>query len=314
VPADLPSSIVVLYARDARRQAEAMQRELEQRNFVVALQSPDAFGANRPNLAELLNLAGYFDYCVALFDGGLGDILFEFGMFFGRLGPARAFPVFPVGIELPADWQGVPVTTYDPQADPEAAITEPLANIMQRVDVSEQTAGLAMLPSTALATGYFHNFLSQVMEALSQSRTVRIRPRAGDASSEWITRDLTDGSLTVEVRVPRQLGNLRRIILDAETAALQQIEVETTSRAFPFYLDAEVSETSAEIRLVDFPTTLLSASYVLDELFDPGFLAGQGDNVRQRLEDREIRNFENTLRELTPNAQEERFFDFTVLD
>jgi hypothetical protein len=26
------------------------------------------------------------------------------------------------------------------------------------------------------------------------------------------------------------------------------------------------------------------------------------------------RNFENTLRELTPNAQEVRFFDFTVLD
>lgn len=324
--AETRTSILVIYPASAHAFAEAARDAFERAGCTVDLNDEELLDVNDQFLETTLNRSGYYDFCIAILVDGSGtagsagsgtagaDELFEFGLFVGRLGPRRAFPLVQAGFEALRDWQGISFETFDASREPGEAVAAGCERLVSQMRHAEAEASLPMLPSTALAIGYYRNFLEPVLLGLTTTTSVRVQERDRATVVSETTLGLDLDQLVINVRVPRDLRDLTRRGINARTEPYKQVIVETSARSFPFYLDAELGETADGVALVDFPTTLLSASYALELLFSPDFLARRGGEVRQRLEDREIGNFEATLRRLAPDDAEERYFRFTVVE
>jgi hypothetical protein len=275
------ASILIIFPRAAAPFARAVRDILTTEGFVVDLNDETLLDVNDQLLETTLNRSGYYDFCVALLPGpspdavgvpgGLEDALFEFGLFLGRLGPRRVFPLVGGDLTVLTHWRGVKFETYDPQAEPREAVAAGCAQIIEAMRRAEQSASLPMLPSTALAIGYYRNFIERVLVALSNDASVAIESKLPDGRVVVEEAELDPDELTIEIRVPRNLRELAERPVAAQTDRYRHIVVRTLARPFPFYIDLEDGPGSR--RLVDVPTTLISASYTIDELFSPDFLA-----------------------------------------
>jgi hypothetical protein len=317
---DFPPSLLVISSRVTDAYAAAVRSNFQERGFIVDLSEQDIVGINDQFLETMLNRAGYYDFCIAVMGADMtpseiervnDNIYFEFGLLLGRLGPYRAFPLIERGVRLFRDWEGVKVVSYDRSDDPDSAVADACANIAEAMEQAANEATLTMLPSTSLAIGYYNNFIERVVTALSLSPTVQLQGPDGTVERE-INPQVDD--LTIDVRVPRDLRELIPQSLSQHTAEFRRIVVETPIRSFPFYVEADMSLPSDPVKLIDVPTTLLSAYYAHEKIFSEDFLGEPGSPMRQRLQDREIQNFEDTLRRLLPDPTENKFFRFTVVE
>lgn len=101
-----------------------------QHDAEITLWTEGVFGLGEPTLESLLNALGRFDFAILVllpddlmvtrsqeYMGPRDNVLFELGLFMGRLGKARTFVVCSANpqVRLPSDLAGVTVATYDAQ-------------------------------------------------------------------------------------------------------------------------------------------------------------------------------------------------------
>lgn len=157
------------------------------------------FATNRSYLETLLNRASYYDYLIAVFTPDdvaairkrkvkvtRDNVIFEFGLFLGRLGPNRTFLIVQEGVELFSDWSGIATATFQLRDNLVAAVGGACQKIRQQMAVAEKLEHFTMLPSTSLAIGYYNNFLKRVFEAFaaSDSFTIVDRNEVGNVIKE----------------------------------------------------------------------------------------------------------------------------------
>jgi hypothetical protein len=97
--------------------------------------------------------------------------------------------------------------------------------------------------------------------------------------------------------------------LRKKTHNLKQIIVDTPYRPFPFYIEGEVNENTS--KFFDIPTTLLSSRETINKMFSEEFLAS--DNNIEKIQRREISNFEKTIRIMVPDSIENQTIKFDLL-
>ena len=291
----------------------------------VDIWSEDIFKANRNYLDTLLNRASYYDFFIAVFTPDdeakireqvvrvtRDNVIFEFGLFLGRLGPDRSFLVVQEGVEMFSDWSGIETAKFHIRDNLVAAVGGACNRIRQEMEVAERLQHFTMLPSTPLAIGYYNNFLKRVFEAFEFSNELQIieRDSHGNETSRT-THRITNQRPTIHVMLPSKLGDLESTALKRRTVAYKQISVSTQHRAFPFYIQGDIGSDADNVTLFDVPTTMLSSKIAIEHIFSDEFLARE--NTRQHLESREIANFERTLRIMVPEQIEADSFKFSVL-
>jgi hypothetical protein len=82
------------------------------------------------------------------------NVLFEMGLFLGSLGLQRAFLITSDGISLPSDYLGVTVVKYNNKN-----LASKIEHIISEIVKTKESFNLKPMPSSALAFGYFENFL-----------------------------------------------------------------------------------------------------------------------------------------------------------
>jgi hypothetical protein len=87
------------------------------------------------------------------------NVLFEAGMFLGSLGLTRAFLLADNECKLPSDYAGTTVSLYD-NSNLDSKITE----IIESIKTTRNTYKFNVVPSTALAIGYFDNYVKPLSE------------------------------------------------------------------------------------------------------------------------------------------------------
>ncbi len=290
----------------------------------VDIWSENIFKANRNYLDTLLNRASFYDFVIAVFtadDEALirekqvkvtrDNVVFEFGLFLGRLGPNRTFLILEEDVELFSDWSGIEVAKFRKRDNLVAAVGNACNRIREEMAVSEKLEQFSLLPSTSLAIGYYHNFLRRVFEAFETSDKIRII--AKDANGKKISEtecDIANRYPTIEVQLPQNLADLDQDTFRRRTAGLKQIVVETKIRPFPFYIEGDFVG-GKDFKLFDIPTTMFASHLAIKRIFSAEFLARE--NNFQFIESREIANFEKTLRILVPDKIEKQYFKFSVL-
>ncbi|HRF80270.1 MAG TPA: nucleotide-binding protein, partial [Flavobacteriales bacterium] len=239
------------------------------------------------------------------------NVIFEFGLFLGRLGINRTFMLLEEGVSLFSDWDGIKPAKFQRRDNMVSAVGGACQQIMEEMGVATKLKHFSMLPSTSLAVGYYFNFLNRVYEAFEQSDTFTVSERDGKGNYvDVATYPIKNRYPVIEVRIPKNLAELGQDVIKRRTQSFKQIRVNALTRAFPFYIEAELDSNGLP-KLFDMPTTLFASYMTSREIFSADFLARE--NNLAHIMDKEIDNFERTLRLLIPDGFEREYFKFTKL-
>ncbi len=316
-------TIFIASSSKSRPVAEAVKANFE-KEADVDIWAENIFKINEGTLETLMNRASYYDFFIGIFAADdvatinekeisitRDNVILEFGLFLGRIGLDRTFFVLEEGVRLFTDWDGITTTTFKRTKDLLADLKSSCEKIRDKMAAAEDLFSYTILPSTALAIGYYNNFLKPVLEALDNQKTIEIileRDRSGKVIRK-LDYEPKRPYPTIEIRVPRKLSELKRETINRKTADFQQIVISAISRPYPFYVKGQF-DPGKKIQLFDIPTTMYASYLTIKEFFKPSFLAT--DDNEQKLIDKEIRNFEKTLSKLIPNGIENRFYKFAV--
>jgi hypothetical protein len=290
----------------------------------VDIWTENIFKLNEGTLETLMNRSSYYDFFIAVFTADdvatinnkktnitRDNVIFEFGLFLGRIGLDRTFFVLEDKVKLFTDWNGITTTTFTRRGNLAAALGSSCTRIREQMNIAGDLFNYTILPSTSLAVGYYNNFLKPVLEALDNQKTIEIiveRDKSGKVIKK-IDYELKKPYPTIEIKVPRKLATLQRDIINRKTSNYKQIVLSAVSRPFPFYINGKFEQNS-KINIFDIPTTLYASYLTIKQFFKPSFLAAE--NNEQKLIDKEIKNFQKTLSKLIPDGIESKFYKFIV--
>ena len=120
------------------------------------------------------------------------NVIFELGVMMGCLGPKKAILVTTIkDLKLPSDLAGltdVRLTSQETENTPDAMVATACYEIRQAIEREKEIATLGLLPSTALAIGYFNNFLAKMFNSL------------GDLSTEIFLKKIVPASEKVSLQ------------------------------------------------------------------------------------------------------------------
>jgi hypothetical protein len=233
------------------------------------------------------------------------NVVFELGLFMGALGRRRAFPLVAQTADgapkIPSDLLGN-TAVYLPKGfhlhiDP-AQLTKHLAQLVDTIKERSLESALQWLPSTGLAIGYFQNFVLPVCQELASLPSVKVG---------GVDVDISKDNFDLNVVLPTTLSgaSIQGARKFAKTQNAQVFVLETSSRPFPFYVSTAV--VAGRVEFYDYPTTLRASHEAIRIALAGPYLAyGKHHAV---LDQKEIANFERTLRILLQDGTAAEFRD-----
>ena len=251
------------------------------------------FDYNTSFLTSLMEASYSFDFgiFIAAFDDKVtyrddefkktrDNVIFEYGMFLGTLGHKRTLIIKDSDVELPTDLLGYHLPRFKESFDDsdwDTLLTEVKDYLRKEIKKSQ----IQILPSTALAIGYFKSFLGKVSKFIAESDL-------GDILNK---NSVTHGKTKLRIVIPNTLSDNvgYKAKLYYQKNNFIPDEIGDPTRPFPiqFFKDTD------ELVIVDMPTTLNAIRPAVNMLvLDSGI--GE-NNKKNRIERRELENFKRTL-------------------
>lgn len=264
------------------------------------LWTDDVFKNNDSILETLMKSASLFDFGIMIFasddlvtsrskefEQARDNVLFEYGLFLGRLGRDRAFIVVEDGIKIPSDLFGITHTIYQvrEEVDGKKIATESLENGLEKLkkqaDENINLGHLGLLPSTITAISYFDNFVK-----LTASWIMSNAPQITIGECKYNIGHLY-------IKLP---DNLDSDIKDSSSVfykknGLDETTIDTANRSYPVHVSSKRNGDVLEI--YDMPTILNGIDRAIDMYFRVGHI---GKTSEQKLaEEHEMSNFKRVL-------------------
>jgi hypothetical protein len=260
----------------------------------------EAFDFGRSNLDNLAKKIALYDYAIlvatkddllhsrnALFDAPRDNIVFEFGLFAGGLGREKVYYVLEDGAKIFSDLAGITLPMFKKRD--KDSIIRVSEQIQADIVSKESTFHLSFLPSTALAYGYFVNFVERTVERLLEDKAEGKEFQV--VGGEVFKID----TLQFTILIPDDLSDdmFKKVKAKRLKDGWQKLKVDPKDvRDYDFSVD--VSGISGGLmHLVDIPFTLNALNKAIELYSQRSHL---GKNEKEKiLEQREIRNFQRTL-------------------
>lgn len=261
----------------------------------------NVFKYNKSFLETLLNSASLFDFGFLIFtkddmalvrddafETARDNVLFEYGLFLGRLGVERAFILAEEDVKIPSDFLGITlakITTKTEAGEKVIAsdeVKKELEKLKKLIDDYIRLGHLGLLPSTVIAISYFDNFVKLV--------------------SDWINENLgfipcgekTYSSAKLKIVIPSNLDAdiKKRASLYYRKQGLSDSAINAKGRDYPVHFVDKVEDN--EMIIYDMPTILNGIDKAIDMYFRAGHIGKSED--QQLAEEREMNNFMRVLR------------------
>ncbi|QXV66321.1 nucleotide-binding protein [Mucilaginibacter sp. 21P] len=267
----------------------------------------DAFGLNKSGLDSLIKQTKLADFSVLVatkddltkqrgesLTKPRDNVVFEFGLFLGAAGSEKCYLIAEEDADLPSDLDGITVAKFTRNPGQYNSLDKIVENIKSQIAKVGEMAQLGLLPSTALAIGYYNSFLKRVCEELHNSGVIEIEGKK-----------LSVKCFKIDVIIPERLDdngvanfttlyNKKHKLSKASTT---NNTVSQGTRGYPFHFKVDPpdanQENPVEIHLSDIPSTL---STIVDslKLYLPTNQVGQDFDI-DYLEMRELENFAKVL-------------------
>lgn len=254
------------------------------------------FEVNTSTLSSLLNGRLLYDYALLLATRDdlttsrkkqnstpRDNVIFEFGLFLGALGENRTLLLQENGAKIPTDLNGITVPRFNLIPD---SIGELSKNIVQHIKNNEGLNEYSVLPSTALAVGYYYSFIKTVTHSINE------------VADSLDLKDDSCESVEVKIVIPSKLsvdiGQKAKTLY--EENSFKDGFIKSGKRPFPIkYVFDKVNTKHAII--YDMPTTLNTIRPTCEKLLKKSSV---GITANQSIvEERELNNFKSTLESLT---------------
>ncbi|SEO51109.1 STING domain-containing protein [Mucilaginibacter sp. OK283] len=299
---DFKPSVFIGYALEASKTAALIKAGLDE--IADCKEWIHDFDLGKSNYENLVTHIAYYDYAIMIAQGedliisrkksarGTRDnVLFEFGLFAGGLGRSKVFFIMEQGTRIPTDLYGISLSFIPNKSSPDfkSTVAHSISRIKAHIINKEKTFDIGFLPSTALAYGYFSNFVQRTTERLlidKQQHKVFTLQSGVDFSINTIEftillpHDLSDNMFN-KVKAKRLRDNWQKMKLASEDI-----------RDYDFSIDTSKA-VHGDFHLVDIPFTL-NALYKAIEIYSAKEYIGK-TGKESILEYREIRNFKRTL-------------------
>jgi hypothetical protein len=264
----------------------------------------DTFDLGKSNFDNLTSQIAFYDYAILVAtaddiiisreqtsSAARDNVLFEFGMFTGGLGRTRVFYVVEEGTKLPSDLLGITLPFIPVRKDLNFhnELLDRADKIKKSILAKEQTFDLGFLPSTALAYGYFNNFVEKTVQRLLEDKSDRKVFHLQNGS------EFTISNLKFTILIPNDLSDdmFKKVASKRLKSGWQKMKVDPKDvRDYDFSIDISKAA-DGELHLVDIPLTLNALNMCIELYSRKSHL---GKDVKETLlEYREIRNFKRTL-------------------
>lgn len=250
---------------------------------------------------DLIKKAIGFDYAILI--GGADDkvirlsqnteklsprdnIYLEYGMYSGILSPGRVLFLIHEDCVVASDLAGMTLKTYKNQEDTLDICKKWVVDTMNGKVLNSDTAkSIELLPTVGIAVGYFHNFLSPVLDLISKTRKFTFEGKEYDVREKKLIVD-----------VPAYLESDDCAVDEYKNVLIDQKGLKDAFLGrYRVLIDPDGLD-SGVLTLYDMPTTLLSVFKTVDFIF--GVTSGLGPEDAQHAKYRALDNFIDILAEL----------------
>ena len=272
--------------------AETVSNCLAKDNDCFLWQDPGVWETNRSTFDNLLRMANYFDFGVFVATADdltltndkiviepRDNVILEMSLFLGALGRHKAFLLVEEGIKLPSDFNGI----YMPRflsADP-ASIEKACLEYEEKIREHQRLGHLSLYPTTALAIGYYKNFISGLVESISAADQLEFD---GVQYNEFKVKVVLP--LTLEGSIREKAAHFYRRNRFVENA------IKTRFRKHPAWFQLDPQHAPQAI-LYDMPTTLTGVDDAIEMILEKGYRGRT--KIQEVIEHREIYNFRRVL-------------------
>ncbi|HEX7356285.1 MAG TPA: STING domain-containing protein [Ignavibacteriaceae bacterium] len=295
-------SIFIGSSKEGLPVAEIVQNGLEE--VAECKLWKDVFELGKSNFDNLISQIAFYDYAILIATGddviisrkksskGARDnVLFEFGLFAGGLGRSRVFYLLETSTKIPSDLFGITLPFIPKFSDTNfaAEIDKTIKLIKEHIANKEKTFDLGFLPSTALAYGYFTNFVERTVERLLEDKADGIKFQL-ENNREFQIKDLK-----FTILLPNDLNDnmFNKVNAKRLRDGWKKIKVDPKhTRDYDFSIDI-TKAVNGELHLVDIPFTLNALNKSIRMYANRQHIGK--DEKENLLEYREIRNFQRTL-------------------
>jgi hypothetical protein len=293
-------------------------------DFAECILWKDAFDFGASNFNNLADKIAFYDYAILIATADdvtlsrgkktkstRDNVLFEFGLFAGGLGAAKTFYMIEEGIKIPSDLLGITLPFIPKRSEPDyqEKVEQVAVQIRNSILSMEQTFHLGFVPSTAIAYGYFENFVARTVTRLLEDKADGKVFVIDDATSFSIKE------IRFTVLVPNDLSDnmFDKVYAKRLRDGWKKLKVDPKHiRDYDFSVDISKVEDGI-MHLVDIPFTLNALNKCV-ELYSKKAQIGKHDK-ETLLEAREIRNFVRTLRFLiSTKAMTKGIVDVEIVD
>lgn len=256
------------------------------------------FQYNDNFLETLMKSASLFDFAFMIFsaddmvlvrdeifESARDNVMFEYGLFLGRVGNQRAFVVKDINVKIPSDLLGITIADYetDDHNNVTDSLEKTLVQLKKKIDDNVRLGQLGLLPSTVIAISYFENFVKLVVD--------NIYP----IPSHEILQDKKYKSAKLRIVIPKDLDAdmKKRATVYYVKNDLNDGTISTAHRSYPIHVKASLTDKDA-LLIADMPTIFNGIDKAIDMYFRVGHI---GKSMEQELtEQREMSNFIHVLK------------------
>ncbi len=261
-------------------------------------------------LDDLLRYVSLFDFAVLVLtaddftSGGMAqegkpsprdNVIFELGLFMGVRGRERAYVVVVAenkdALKIPSDLDGNTMLLLHPEKlDDNVYLQREIEHLRSSIRSEAKSAALSLLPSAALANGYYHNFLVPAHAHLLAQEQVVI-----DGNSHQIE----NGDYELVIVLPSSLtqASIAQRNRYVRTKQLKQYTFVESNREYGLFVYPPQAD--GFVRFVDYPTTLRSSAEIVNLcLQDSSRRMGRSErlaNMEEQMGRQEITNFRKAL-------------------
>jgi hypothetical protein len=289
---DLKPKIFIGSSKAGYSIAEKVKNNMANIGDCFLWQDPNVWEPNRSTFENLLKMVSYFDFGVFVATSDdltlsndkiviepRDNVILEVALFLGAMGRDKSFLLVEEGIKLPTDFNGIYMPRFDKSND--KSIKDACDEYAGKIEEHYQLGHLSLYPTTALAIGYYKNFIAGLVESAQEADPLEI---------DGII--YTDFKL--KVVIPNDLQGMIR-----ERAAqfykrhrFTENAMKTKYRKHPAWFQLD-PKNAPMARLYDMPSTLTGIDDAIEMILQKSF---QGRTKMQEvIEQRELNNFKRVL-------------------
>jgi len=247
---------------------------------------------NSSTFENLMRMVGYFDFgvFVATLDDltltndtivieARDNVILEMALFLGAMGRDKSFLLVEEGIKLPSDFSGIYMPTF--KRNEPVSIQDACETYAKKMLEHYQLGHLSLYPTTALAIGYYKNFISGLVDSIQSSEELEFE---GTKYSEFSLKVVLPENLNGNIREKATLFYKRHGFIESS------IKTKFRKHTAWFQLDPKAAPRAI---MYDMPSTLTGIDESIEMVLQKGF---QGRSKMQEvIEQRELTNFKRVL-------------------